>query len=729
MKKVFHIILCMAAICCFSSPIFADDTDTTCGEINIVCADNSITIEGPSTRNYKKIELVNITGGIYETTLLCIGDCGYTASVTVADGTYLVKVFDENWEVVCDLPYGTPIEVTGGGVTGSDDIDLSIDISQSVDSPVQYEVYTVEVTVQNTGPDAATGVMVDVPFPAGVVYFGANEYEASQGIFYTYGADNGLWNVGILEGGNSATLSINYFLLETAAPVVYTEVVAANGNDPDSTPDNGGGAVNEDDEASTGEPAAPLGGCFFELRADESIPVPRDHPVTEQGDTYTYFSNSSRVVVDANGEALSVTDYGMEIAPIDSNDPNTDLFDVTDVTSDGFTVTIYDINGAEQNSASFNLAALDAVFVGVTAYKYFGSQFYIAGTYRPATNPVNALPFLVVCDASLELQQLVSGDVFSSGGTGLDLVGVSLEGGDASGNVFLGFSTFSRTYIMAKVASDGNLLWSRTLIGDLVSNEIFSIEFLPDYSAFYFVYELEPSALFDKVDANDGSVIFTRDFSDFSLQPGNGTGLIRAQTDGSIVTGDGGLFIPYYSFEFLSSNPGMDEAARFDADGNLLWVRSMDEFNYSDNMLTDTWFTLLETGDGELVMFRTGTDETQVIQLTADGETTPACLDVPSSPEYAIDTAAPIPATTRLSLIPNPVRLNNDMTLQITKEIAGPTLIRISNVMGQIVFEQTCQLDAGRHDITLPTSRFLVGTYFVMIPGRETVCGQLVIGD
>ena len=61
-----------------------------------------------------------------------------------------------------------------------------------------------------------------------------------------------MWNVGNLPAGGSATLTVSYFLLQNSAPVAYAQVVAANEQDVDSTPNNGTPPTpNEDDEAST----------------------------------------------------------------------------------------------------------------------------------------------------------------------------------------------------------------------------------------------------------------------------------------------------------------------------------------------------------------------------------------------------------------------------------------------------------------------------------------------
>ena len=134
----------------------------------------------------------------------------------------------------------------------SQSADLSLTLTQSPGTPAQYSVYQVTAAVTNDGPAAATGVAVAVPAPAGVVYEGGNEASASQGAFAAYGPGAGTWDVGALASGATATLTVNYFLLDAAAPASYAEVAASDQADPDSTPGNGTAPVpNEDDEAST----------------------------------------------------------------------------------------------------------------------------------------------------------------------------------------------------------------------------------------------------------------------------------------------------------------------------------------------------------------------------------------------------------------------------------------------------------------------------------------------
>ncbi len=148
--------------------------------------------------------------------------------------------------------------VTVNQTTGGGQIDLSLVAQQLTANPAQWSNYPVKLTLSNAGPQAATGVKVKFAKPTGVVYVGGNEFTASQGSFNPNGDE--VWTVGSIAANGSASLTVNYFLLNTSAPVAYAQVAAANETDSDSQPNNGTPPTPvEDDEASTsgGTPPPP----------------------------------------------------------------------------------------------------------------------------------------------------------------------------------------------------------------------------------------------------------------------------------------------------------------------------------------------------------------------------------------------------------------------------------------------------------------------------------------
>jgi uncharacterized repeat protein (TIGR01451 family) len=127
--------------------------------------------------------------------------------------------------------------------TGGPDLELGLTASSSVLTIWQNVTFTVELT--NTGTEAASGVEVSVPIPAGsLAYTSSSASTGSYNLFYK------TWSVGVLQPGETATLSVVLFVLQNSTPLPYfVEVVSATSSDLDSSPGNGTGTPNEDDEA------------------------------------------------------------------------------------------------------------------------------------------------------------------------------------------------------------------------------------------------------------------------------------------------------------------------------------------------------------------------------------------------------------------------------------------------------------------------------------------------
>jgi hypothetical protein len=137
---------------------------------------------------------------------------------------------------------------------GPSGVDLELSMSQPNAAPAQWTTYPVTLTLSNKGDSPATGIVVHFPKPDGVVYAGGNEFSTSQGTFNPFG--NQEWVVGKLKAGGTVTLQVNYFLLQSDAPVAYAQVSAVNEEDIDSSPNNGTPpSVNEDDEANSVAPS------------------------------------------------------------------------------------------------------------------------------------------------------------------------------------------------------------------------------------------------------------------------------------------------------------------------------------------------------------------------------------------------------------------------------------------------------------------------------------------
>ncbi|WP_293565334.1 T9SS type A sorting domain-containing protein [Phaeodactylibacter sp.] len=112
-------------------------------------------------------------------------------------------------------------------------IDLELDKRINNQFPVIGEEITFTIEVVNQGPSTATGVVVEDKLPSGYIYTGSS---ADQG---DYNENTGLWNIGTLPAGEMVTLLITAEVKFGGNHLNLAEVVDANEDDIDSTPDNG----------------------------------------------------------------------------------------------------------------------------------------------------------------------------------------------------------------------------------------------------------------------------------------------------------------------------------------------------------------------------------------------------------------------------------------------------------------------------------------------------------
>ena len=137
-------------------------------------------------------------------------------------------------------------------------IDLSLDKSVSAGSVGVGSDVTWTLTITNAGPSIATGVAVTDVLPAGASYV---TDAPGQGSF---DSGTGVWTVGSIASGGSATLTITTTIV-AAGPVTNTaEITAADQTDADSTPSNG--IPSEDDQDS-----ATVTGLLIDLELTKAV--------------------------------------------------------------------------------------------------------------------------------------------------------------------------------------------------------------------------------------------------------------------------------------------------------------------------------------------------------------------------------------------------------------------------------------------------------------------------
>jgi uncharacterized repeat protein (TIGR01451 family) len=137
------------------------------------------------------------------------------------------------------------------------DLNLSKTIDKNTPNVGDTVVFT--VTLANDGPSGATGVSVLDQLPTGYTYV---SHTTATG---TYVSGTGIWTVGTLANGASATLDITATVKATGVYTNTAQVRASGQKDPDSFPNNSVGT--EDDQAS----AAPTPNAVADLSLTKTV--------------------------------------------------------------------------------------------------------------------------------------------------------------------------------------------------------------------------------------------------------------------------------------------------------------------------------------------------------------------------------------------------------------------------------------------------------------------------
>ncbi|MBN1783072.1 DUF11 domain-containing protein [bacterium] len=129
-------------------------------------------------------------------------------------------------------------------VTVPSESDLSLTKTVSDPTPDVGDNITYTITLNNAGPNTATGVTVDDDLPAGLLY---QTHSASIG---TYNSGTGIWSIPSMPAG-SRTLTITVQVTASGITTNHAQVTAAIQRDPDSTPNNYPGVSEDDDDDAT----------------------------------------------------------------------------------------------------------------------------------------------------------------------------------------------------------------------------------------------------------------------------------------------------------------------------------------------------------------------------------------------------------------------------------------------------------------------------------------------
>ncbi len=224
-----------------------------------------------------------------------------TAQVTAADQSDVDSTpgnNDENEDDQASISFTTPIA------------DLSVGKSVSNATPNVGDTISFDVSVTNSGPNDATGVSVLDAVPVGMTFISNN---LSGG---NYDAGTGIWNIGGLANGATATLELIARVDSPGSKINTARLLTADQNDPDSTPGNN--VESEDDQASIS-----LNPSIADLSLTKTASVSR--PGIGQNVTFT-ITLANQGPSDATG--VNVTD----VLPIGLNfvdaDPSLGSYDV-----------------------------------------------------------------------------------------------------------------------------------------------------------------------------------------------------------------------------------------------------------------------------------------------------------------------------------------------------------------------------------------------------------------
>jgi uncharacterized repeat protein (TIGR01451 family) len=165
--------------------------------------------------------------------------------------------------------YPDTVTITVRGIA-----DLRLEKTVDNSTPNIGDTVTFTITVYNDGPNDASSVSVEDVLPAGLNYVSDTP---SQG---TYNNVTGIWTVGSLANGGSATLQITVQVTTSGSIKNVAQVYSSSESDPDSTPNNDDGDQSEDDEDSETITVPPSA----DLRMDKTVSDPNPNV----GDTITF---------------------------------------------------------------------------------------------------------------------------------------------------------------------------------------------------------------------------------------------------------------------------------------------------------------------------------------------------------------------------------------------------------------------------------------------------------
>ena len=248
-------------------------------------------------------------------------------------GTSTVTIFAGNPQCgTVECSFSVTIEESNIGSTG---IDLELSMTQSTETPASFSTFSRQVTVVNNGTLQANNVDIEIPLYTGMVFSGGEEFTATRGSFNPY-ATQKIWSISELGAGESASITLRYFSLQTITEAGYAQVTGMSGQDVDSTPNNGTPpSVNEDDEATTNGGGTPPTQNLPDLTVSNV-----NIPSTLLKGTFVDYSFDLNNI----GSIAASADYKIELFLRNNATNGADIFVGDVLTGNTFPGTIPDVN-------------------------------------------------------------------------------------------------------------------------------------------------------------------------------------------------------------------------------------------------------------------------------------------------------------------------------------------------------------------------------------------------
>ena len=155
----------------------------------------------------------------------------------------------EHWDAIQMIPpqeeWAHDNGKWGDDAISNSGVDLNLNLTATNQLYEQYGAVNYVFTLTNEGDETATNNVVELSFPSGLVY---TSHNATIGDFELFTND---WTIPSLAPGETAMLHLILFsLVDDQELTFFTQVVASDQADIDSTPNNSSGEVQEDDESS-----------------------------------------------------------------------------------------------------------------------------------------------------------------------------------------------------------------------------------------------------------------------------------------------------------------------------------------------------------------------------------------------------------------------------------------------------------------------------------------------